>query len=112
MRSFHRSRFRQLELEDDHTDPLTGVANLFDLAMVFALALLVAMTSHFNLPELLTEDDLTLVKEPGTEQMEIIVKDGPEITRYRATGELGQARGKKVGTAYQLEDGRVIYVPE
>ena len=108
----YRTRFRRIELDSGETDPLSGVANLFDLAMVFAVALMVAMTLHFQLTELLTEENVSLVKNPGTEEMEIIVKEGREITRYKATGESGEGKGKKVGTAYQLEDGRVIYVPE
>ena len=30
-------------------DPLTGLVNLFDLWMVFSIALLLALVSHFNL---------------------------------------------------------------
>lgn len=37
--------------EDD--DPMSGVANLFDTAMVFAVALLLALVMSYNVPELL-----------------------------------------------------------
>ncbi len=45
---------------------------------------------------------------------EIITKEGEEINRYKAseeTGKQGKA-GKRVGTAYQLENGEIIYIPE
>jgi hypothetical protein len=53
-----------------------------------------------------------MVKNPGTPAMEIIVKDGQKIDRYQASGEAGTGKGKRVGAAYQLESGEIIYVPE
>jgi hypothetical protein len=54
------------------------------------------------------------VKNPGKENMEIIQKKGREIETYKASSQTqnGGTRGKRLGTAYQLEDGRIIYVPE
>lgn len=93
-------------------DPLSGMANLFDLAMVFAVALMVALVVRFEMIEMLTQEDFTIVKNPGTEDMEIIIKKGEEIEKYTATDTAGDGRGRRVGVAYQLEDGRIIYVPE
>lgn len=104
------SRYRTLSDYDD--DPLSGMANLFDLAMVFAVALMVAVVSHMQIAEIFTQDDVTLVKNPGKEDMEIIVKKGKEIERYKASGQTSEGKGKRVGAAYQLEDGQIIYVPE
>ena len=102
--------FRSVRETDD--DPLSGMANLFDIAMVFALALMVAMVVNFKMTELLTEENFTVVKNPGKENMEIIVKKGKEIERYKASGGKGEGKGKPIGTAYQLESGEIIYVPE
>jgi hypothetical protein len=46
--------------------------------------------------------------------MEIITKKGEKIERYRASQESadGRGNGKRIGTAYQLESGEVIYVPD
>lgn len=99
----------QSELDDD---PLSGMANLFDVAMVFAVALMVAVVLRMQITEMFTQEDFTMVKNPGQEDMEIIVKEGEEIHRYEATGEQSSGKGKRVGVAYQLEDGRIIYVPE
>ncbi len=100
------------QLQETDNDPLSGMANLFDLAMVFAVALMVAMVVYFKMPELLSPDDFTMIKNAGKENMEIIVKKGREITKYKGTPKQGQGKGKRVGAAYELEDGRIIYVPE
>ncbi|MFV0265622.1 MAG: DUF2149 domain-containing protein [Draconibacterium sp.] len=51
---------------------------------------------------------------PGTEQMEIITKKGEKIESYKASDENTSAgnKGKRVGVAYQLENGEIIYIPE
>ena len=102
-------------LAQDDGDPLSVVVNLFDVAMVFAVSLMVAMVMHLNMAEVFGKEDFTIVKNPGQENMEIITKEGKEISTYKATGEQTDAsgnKGKRLGTAYQLEDGRVIYVPD
>ena len=66
-----KSKRNRLLHSDSDSDPMGTVANLFDVAMVFAVALMVAL------------DQKTSGK-----------------------------RGKKVGVAYQLENGEIIYVPE
>ncbi|NQX81948.1 MAG: DUF2149 domain-containing protein [Flavobacteriaceae bacterium] len=97
--------------EDD--DPMAGMANLFDVAMVFALALMVALVTRFNMPEMMTNEDFTIVKNPGKPNMEIIKRTGKTIEKYKGTkGKSSNGKGKKVGTAYQLENGEIIYIPE
>lgn len=100
--------------DDDDIDPLSGIANLFDVAMVFAVALLVAAVSYMRLSDLLTNEDVTIVKNPGKNDMEIIKKSGKKIERNKASGlaSKGDTKGKKVGTAYQLDNGETIYIPE
>ena len=61
---------------------MSVVGNLFDVAMVFALALIVALVSRFNMTEMFSQDDFTIVKNPGKENMEIITKEGQQINRY------------------------------
>lgn len=99
-------------LVDNDDDVLSGMANLFDLAMVFAVALMVAMVVNFQMTELLTDDEVTMIKNPGKNNMEIIVKKGKKIERYKGTNANGQGKGKKIGIAYELENGDIIYVPE
>ena len=106
-------RHRQLHNQTD-SDPMGTVANLFDVAMVFAVALMVALVTRFNMTEMFSKEDFTMVKNPGKENMEIITKEGQEIKRYTPSEEQETSgkRGKKVGVAYQLESGEIIYVPE
>lgn len=93
-------------------DPLSGMANLFDVAMVFAVALMVALVVHFKVSEIFTQDKFTMVKNPGKENMEIIIKDGKKIDKYKGSRSSGQGKGRKIGAAYELENGEIIYVPE
>ncbi|MBD3319685.1 MAG: DUF2149 domain-containing protein, partial [Chitinivibrionales bacterium] len=78
--NYNRDFFNDAE----DTDPLSGIANLFDVAMVFAVALLVAAVSYMRLSDLLTNKDVTIVKNPGKNDMEIIRKSGKTIERYKA----------------------------
>ena len=48
-------RHRFLHKNDDDLDPLNSLTNLFDVAMVFAVALMVALVQHLNVAELLLE---------------------------------------------------------
>ncbi len=97
--------------EDD--DPMSGVANLFDTAMVFAVALLLALVVSYNIPELLQpETSVTIVKNPGDPNMQIIIKDMDKIKVLNMTEKIAGGQGTRMGTAYRLESGLVIYVPE
>ena len=110
-----RRKRKSTLLQDDDNDPLSVVVNLFDVAMVFAVSLMVAMVMHMNMAEVFGQEDFTIVKNPGKENMEIIMKEGKEINTYKASGEKTDGdgnHGHRIGTAYQLEDGRIIYVPD
>ncbi|MFV0366026.1 MAG: DUF2149 domain-containing protein [Mangrovibacterium sp.] len=109
-----RKRRTRLFSDDGDVDIMATVSNLFDVAMVFALALMVALVSRYNMSEMLSKDDFTMVKNPGTEQMEIMTKKGEKIETYRTsdTETSSGNKGKRVGVAYQLESGEIIYVPE
>ena len=54
-------RNRLLHNQTD-SDPMGTVANLFDVAMVFAVALMVALVSRFNMTEMFSKEDFTMVK--------------------------------------------------
>lgn len=105
---------RRLLGGDEENDPMSVVGNLFDVAMVFAVALMVALVTRYNMTEMLSPEDFTMVKNPGKEDMEIIVKQGQNIDRYTPSKDQSKSgqRGKRVGIAYELENGEIIYVPE
>ena len=105
---------RKLLRKNEDNDPMSVVSNLFDVAMVFAVALMVALVSRYNMTEMFSQEDFTMVKNPGKENMEIITKEGEKINRYTPSKDSDKEsnKGKRVGIAYELENGDIIYVPE
>ena len=105
---------RSLLRRSEDSDPMSVVSNLFDVAMVFAVALMVALVSRYNMTEMFSQEDFTMVKNPGKENMEIITKEGEKINRYTPSADSDKSsnKGKRVGIAYELENGDIIYVPE
>lgn len=73
---------RNLLRKEEDADPISVVSNLFDVAMVFAVALMVALVSRYNMTEVFSQEDYTMVKNPGKENMEIITKEGQKIPLY------------------------------
>lgn len=109
-----RQRRTSQAFKTDDDDPLSVVVNLFDVAMVFAVALMVAMVMHLNMTEVFSKEDFTIVKNPGQDDMEIITKKGNKIEKFTPSEQssTNQKKGKRVGIAYELENGEIIYVPE
>lgn len=107
-------RKRRLLQSTEDYDPMSVLTNLFDVSMVFAVALMVALVTHFQMNEVFSKEDFTMVKNPGEQNMEIITKKGEKIEKYTPSEntESTGSRGKKVGVAYQLENGEIIYIPE
>ena len=106
---------RNLLKKEEDSDPMSVVSNLFDVAMVFAVALMVALVSRYNMTEVFSQEDFTMVKNPGKENMEIITKEGIKINKYTPSENQDSQtgiKGKKVRIAYKLENGEIIYVPE
>ncbi len=95
-------------------DPLLGVANLFDVALVFIVALLLSLMATYQILDFFSEtSEITIIKKNEDGQMEIITKKGKEIKVEKVTDrKIGGEEGIKLGTAYQLKDGRMIYVPD
>ena len=95
-------------------EPLHGVANLFDVALVFIVALLLSLMATYQILDFFSEkSEITVVKKNEDGRMEIITKIGKEIKVEKVTDrKVGGEEGIKLGTAYQLKDGRMIYVPE
>ena len=109
--TFMNSGDRSQGLSDDHGDPLEAMPNIFDVAILIGVGFMVVAMSGFGLKEMMTKEDVTIVKNPGTEQMEIITKVDGEIRALKRTPEQAQGQGKAVGTVYQLEDGRMVWIP-
>jgi hypothetical protein len=98
--------------EEGADNPLQGVTNLFDVGLVFIVGLLVVLFNVFSLHELLDQDtDVTITKQVNDQELEIITKRGNKIEARKVTKDKAKGRGVRLGTAYRLEDGSMVYVP-
>ncbi len=101
---------RPLAILDEEEDPITSVVNLIDVFLVIIAVLLMVIIQNPLNP--LTADSVVVVKNPGQENMEMIVKEGETLTHYTSSGEVGEGEGVKAGITYRLKDGSMVYVPE
>jgi hypothetical protein len=91
-------------------DPLDGLVNLFDLGVVLAVAFLLAALSSLKLTDLLTQEDVTVVRS-GARDQTVIVKRGDRVQTLRVDPRKQVVgRGSRVGSVYRLADGRLVYV--
>ena len=89
------------------------MANIFDVSVVFIVALAITLFSVYRIGDLVDpESEVTLVKTNAEGLSEIIVKRGTEISAYELTGETLAGQGERLGTAYRLADGQIVYVPD
>lgn len=91
-------------------DPILSVVNLVDLFLVVIAVLMIVILRNPLNP--FSTDKVVVVERPGEADMRITVKEGEELTRYEASGEIGEGQGVRAGVTYRLPDGRMIYVPE
>ncbi|WP_217125832.1 DUF2149 domain-containing protein [Hydrogenophilus thiooxidans] len=97
--------------EPESDDPILSVVNLIDIFLVIIAAFLITVAQN-PLLNPFSKQDVTVITDAGKPSMEMIVKKGEKIERYKASGAIGQGEGEKVGTAYRMRDGSFIYVPE
>ena len=96
--------------EDESINPALSVVNLVDVFLVLVAALLIAIAQNPMNPFL--EENVTIIKNTGRPDMEMIVKNGETIETYKSSGEIGAGDGIKAGVAYRMADGSIVYVPE
>jgi hypothetical protein len=109
------SRFLHLPAAEEvpEEDPLSGIANLFDVSVVFIVGLMITLFSVYRLGDLVNQQsEVTMVKTNAQGEQEIIVKKANKITAYKVSGKTAAGDGERLGTAYRLANGQVIYVPE
>jgi hypothetical protein len=94
---------RRLGSQHRSDDPLEGLANFFDLGVVFALGLLVVGLASIS-PELL--------KSSATNRLSALPKDTVHLDHYEPSDQQLGGEGEKLGVAYRLKSGEVIYVPD
>ena len=90
---------RHGKIEENAGDPLDGLVNLFDIGIVLAVAFLIA--------------GLTLTVNPRNEQIQRRADQAGGKVRVlpkAAAGRRASGRGRPVGKAYRLADGRIVIV--
>jgi hypothetical protein len=90
---------RHGKIAENAGDPLDGLVNLFDIGIVLAVAFLIA--------------GLTLTVDPGNGRIQR--RSGADEAPVRVLpaptgGRQARGRGRPVGTAYRLADGRLVIV--
>jgi hypothetical protein len=94
-------------------DPMTSVANMTDIYLVFIVALLVSFLSAYRLEDLLSRDsNVTVMKESADGEITIITKQAEKIEAVKITRSEAEGKGVRLGVAYRLEDGSMVYMPD
>lgn len=96
-----RKKRRWEEVVED--DPAASLLNLFDVWIAFAVALLLAMVSYYNKAN---------NEAAAARQLEALQQPGVKMERYRPSNEELKGAGERLGTAYRLANGEVVYVPD
>ncbi len=96
--------------DDESLNPILSAVNLIDVLLVIVAALLISIAQN-PLNPFMTEN-VTVIKNAGKKNMEIIIKKGKKLTKYKSKGKVGEGDGIKAGVAYKLKDGSMVYVPE
>jgi len=106
-----RNRFDKYD--EPLEDPISGVANLFDASVVFIVSMMIALFMAYNMLDLLDpKSEVTITRKTPDGRIEVITKKGKEIKARKVTDKRLSGEGERLGTAYRLKDGKVIYVPE
>jgi len=109
-RARRRGRFMDAMAEED---PLTLMPNLFDLSIVLAVAFLLTALGARGFRDLMhSSDDWTLVRRSASGQTEVVSRQGKSIRIQTVSARKAGGQGVRLGVAYELEDGEVIYVPD
>ncbi|MEA1968550.1 MAG: DUF2149 domain-containing protein [Thermodesulfobacteriota bacterium] len=109
--AWKKSTYYSQAFSDD--DPLSGLANLFDIGLVFIVGLILALFSTYHMEDMLNDKtEITIMKKFENGEMEIISKKGKKVNIKKITKAETQGRGERLGTAYKLENGSMVYVPD
>ena len=96
--------------DSESDDPILSVVNLIDVFLIIVAVLMIIIVRNPLNP--FNAEKVVVVVSPGEADMRLLIKDGQELKRYEASGEIGEGEGVRAGITYRLPDGRMIYVPE
>ncbi len=97
-------------IDEDDDNPILSVVNMIDIFLALVALLLIALAK--NPINVFSADDVTVIKNAGKPNMEMVVKKGEKMTHYKASEQMGEGQGEKAGITYRLSDGSLVYVPE
>lgn len=104
-----RARSRMRVLDEDDDDPVLSAINLVDVFLVAIAILMISMNS--DPLRRFMDQNLTVIRDAGKPTMEVLIQQNQKLSRFQSTGASIQGNGTKAGTAYQLSDGTMVYVP-
>jgi len=77
------------------------LVNLFDIWMVFAVALLLALV------------EAGVIRQAGAkDSLERVAAEKVPVNEMRVTQDQLTGEGQRLGTAYRLTSGEIVYVPD
>ncbi|MDR3634788.1 MAG: DUF2149 domain-containing protein [Isosphaeraceae bacterium] len=103
-----RNRRPRLWETRDENDPLAGLVNLFDLWMVFSIALLIVFAGSSHRRNNRRDEGRRSPDEPQP----VALRRAETLRRFRLSQEELRGSGEKLGTAYRLASGEVVCVPD
>ncbi|MGJ0391149.1 MAG: DUF2149 domain-containing protein [Methylocystis sp.] len=106
-------RRRRFDGETPLEDPIAGVANLFDASVVFIVSMMIALFMAYNMMDLLDPNaKVTMTRKSADGSLEVITREGAQIKVQKVTDKKLGGEGERLGAAFRLKDGRVVYVPD
>jgi len=87
---------------------MASVANLFDAAIGFSAALLVAVAVQGAFQQ----GTHTSAETNEAPRRDVVSDSRAKLSRYRESQGIAEGEGQRLGIAYRLESGEVVYVPE
>ncbi|MCC7086306.1 MAG: DUF2149 domain-containing protein [Pirellulales bacterium] len=82
------------------------MVNLFDLWIVVVVALIIALIETKS-----SLSESAGAAERAAQTAEFVPADAQKLPKYRASEAMLTGRGERLGTAYRLDSGEVVYVP-
>lgn len=97
---------------DQEDDPLSGLVNLFDVWIVVVVALMLALAKTTSNLEAFSASRPNSLDEAA--QISVPAEDSQSIPmpNHRTSEQELTGKGVRLGTAYRLESGEIVYTPE